>query len=159
MTSNEKRSESLKKSWKLRDDYHGMYNTPIYTVWRSMTTRCRGTAGPDSIRKYLNKGITVCDRWLSFKGFYEDMADGHQDGLTIDRVDNSKGYFKENCRWATYREQANNKSTTLLIEFNGKTQTFRAWSDELGIPFGKLRCRYYQGYKTGKWTLSKVFEP
>lgn len=152
-----KKSESLKKSWKHRDDFHGMYGTKIYNNWRSMITRCNGTCGKDSIKKYKDKGVTVCDRWKDFKNFYEDMSETYSVGLTIDRKDNSKGYFLENCRWATYQEQANNKTNNLLVEYMGKSQTLRQWSNELSISFSAIRNRYYVMYLNGKCDLSHVF--
>ncbi len=86
------KSIKLSSSWKNRKEYHGMKNTKFYNSYRSMITRCNGTAGFSSIKKYKDKGITVCDRWRgNFKNFYEDMFPSWQEGLTIDRIDNSKG--------------------------------------------------------------------
>ncbi len=67
------RIKRFKDAWPTRSDYHGMYYTKFYNSWRSMVTRCRGTAGEASKRKYLNRGIKVCEKWQKFQGFYEDM--------------------------------------------------------------------------------------
>lgn len=78
-----------------------------YNCWRNMKGRCSGY-NPDDIQYYSARGIKVCDRWKSYKNFYEDMGDKPK-GLTLDRIDNDKGYFPENCRWATWSEQNKNR--------------------------------------------------
>lgn len=83
---------------------HGMYKTPAYKRWIGMKSRCANDP------KYTSKGITVCERWLhSFENFYADMGDPPP-GLTLDRIDGTKGYSPDNCRWATYAEQSRNLS-------------------------------------------------
>lgn len=150
--------DGLKRSWKERSDYHGMYGTKFYNSWRSMTTRCRGTAGPESKQKYYDKGIKVCDQWQKFSGFYQDMYDSYIEGLTIDRIDNNKGYYKENCRWATTTEQAYNKSQTVKIEFNGEMLTMKDAAELIGISTKTLRNHYYRRFKKGLISLQELFD-
>lgn len=147
-----KRIRSLRLAWKDRAGYHGMYGTKFYNTWRSMTTRCKGTAGEESKRKYRDKGITVCDRWLDFKNFYEDMFPTYIEGLTIDRIKNELGYYKDNCRWATPTQQANNRGNSVRVEYQGENLTLREWSDKIGTPFSALRNRYYKQYLNGEIT-------
>ncbi len=128
--------------WKKKPTYHGMNHTKIYNCWRSMITRCNGTAGKDSIKKYKDKGITVCDKWKMFNGFYEDMGETFKEGLTIDRINNYKGYFKENCRWATKEEQANNKRNMVKFNVNGETMTLRDISNKFNLDYPKIRNMY-----------------
>jgi hypothetical protein len=91
---------------------HGKSYSSIYSRWRGMINRC---TNPNN-RKYPlygGRGITVCDEWMTFENFYRDMGDPER-GTSIDRIDNNKGYFKENCRWATIVEQNTNRRGTLF---------------------------------------------
>ena len=86
---------------------HGKAGTPIHKVWTGMLSRVRNPNDGD-YKNYGARGITVDPAWESFENFYADMGDRPQ-GLTLDRVDNDKGYSKSNCRWATHSEQNRNK--------------------------------------------------
>lgn len=83
-------------------------NNPIYSSWRDMIRRCY-TETRKEYKYYGGKGITVCDRWQDFQLFCEDMAPSWFEGATIDRIDNSKNYSKDNCRWSTINKQQQNK--------------------------------------------------
>jgi len=153
-----KRCNSIKNAWKTRHDYHGMYNTKFYNSWRSMTTRCRGTCGKESIKKYRDRCITVCERWLDFKNFYTDMYPTYIDGLTIDRINNNGNYEPSNCRWATIEQQAYNKRNTVRIDYNGENLTLPEWSKKLGIGINSLKLRYFRRYVKGKITIKELME-
>lgn len=87
---------------------HGLSYTPQYHVWDNMLRRCTNPQHP-SFHNYGGRGIAVCERWRSFAQFWKDMCSGYRPGLTLEREDNNKGYTPQNCRWATWGEQALNK--------------------------------------------------
>lgn len=119
-----------------------------YGSWNAMISRCN-CKGDQAYNKYGGSGVKVCDRWLKFENFLADM--GHRpDGKTLDRIENSKGYSKSNCRWATKTEQANNRRKNRLLEFSGKIQSLSQWSKEKGIPTSTLSGRLSKGWPIEK---------
>jgi hypothetical protein len=87
--------------------------------------------------RYGGRGIEVCSEWSSFEKFYSDMGDPF-DGASLDRIDNDKGYFRENCRWATAQQNNSNRCCSRKITWQGKTQPVSIWSKEVGIPYSTL---------------------
>ncbi len=128
---------------------HGMTGTRIYNLYYSMRGRCYN---PDSIsyKKYGAKGITVCDEWMGEDGFINfynwSMANGYQEHLTIDRIDGTKGYSPDNCRWATYKEQANNTKATVFLTYKGETKPASEWSEITGISQSAITGRKRKGW-------------
>lgn len=118
---------------------HGMYATHVNSVWRQMLDRCRNPKNP-RYADYGGRGISVCERWHDFSNFIADMGDRPK-GYTLERINNAAGYSPENCKWATYSEQLNNRRNSRLIEFNGKSQTMAEWAKETGIGWHTLRQR------------------
>lgn len=131
---------------------HGMYNTPEHKAWTNMLNRCYNKNNIHYDR-YGGRGITVCDRWHKFDNFYHDMRD-KPEGMTLERIDNDKGYSPDNCRWASVKEQANNRKTNVYITYNGRTQTISEWESELGFKHGTLWMRVN---KYG-WSEKKAIE-
>lgn len=117
-----------------------------YKSWLSMRRRC--SLGEDDRRwkYYAGKGIKVCHEWEeSFEAFFEDMGP-RPDGCSIDRIDNSKGYCKKNCRWVSQAEQMRNTRQNRMITFNGTTQCLTDWAKDSGIRFHTLRQRLKDGW-------------
>ena len=129
---------------------HGMAGTSVYKIWSAIHQRCTNKDN-SNYHNYGGRGITICDEWLKFEGFYKDM--GEANGLTIDRIDNNKGYSKDNCRWATRKEQANNLRSNVLITYKGETKTVGEWADITGMNIDTLRRRVYDG-----WGADRVIE-
>jgi hypothetical protein len=94
---------------------------------------------------YGGAGITVCERWDTFENFLADMGE-RPPGTTIDRIDGTLGYFKENCRWATRIQQQNNLKSNIHLTINGHTQPLRAWAKQAGLHPGTLRSRIKNGW-------------
>lgn len=87
---------------------HGMSKSKERNIWNSMIQRCHNK-NTKAFKNYGARGITVCDEWKNdFEIFYNDMGP-KIDGISLDRIDNDKGYSKKNCRWATRKQQANNR--------------------------------------------------
>lgn len=123
---------------------HGGSRTHEYNTWHSMVQRCTNK-NSTSFHKYGGEGIFVCESWLKFESFIADMGSSPSLKHTIDRIDGTKGYYKENCRWATYAEQNRNTTRNRNYMFDGKTQCLRDWATELGIAFSTLTGRFNRG--------------
>lgn len=126
---------------------HGKSNTREHNIWQLMLQRCKNPSA-SHYERYGGRGITVCDEWASFENFLADMGPCPR-GFSIDRVDNEKGYSKDNCRWATRNDQMRNTSRTILLtlELEGVTQTLclKDWSAKFGIPYPTVRKRIRSG--------------
>ena len=124
-------------------------NTKLHWIWRAIKQRCTNPANK-AYKNYGGRGINMYEGWQGIYGFSNfsrwAMQNDYKEGLTIDRIDNNKGYFPENCRWVTSKEQANNKRTNVRISYKGVTKTLSQWAEELGINYSCLQTRHYKGY-------------
>ena len=136
----------------IRSTKHGMYNTSEYRIWQNMKKRCyseKSKGYPD----YGARGITVCDEWKeSFEAFYRDVGPRPSPHHTLDRRDNDKGYDKENCRWATWEEQANNRRNNIFHVYQGVARTLAGWIKEFNLDYQQAYSRYYQY----GWTIEEI---
>jgi len=123
---------------------HGKRHTRVYRIWSCMLTRCNNQNEP-AYAKYGARGIKVCDRWLVFANFLEDMGEPNLNE-SIDRIDNNFGYFKENCRWATRTVQNRNRKSCRFIEINGITKTVAEWAEVYGVKSRLIRVRLSDGW-------------
>jgi len=129
---------------------HGMSFTPTHYSWSGMKTRCLNKNSVD-YENYGGRGIKICNEWLKFDNFYEDMGE-RPEGKTLERVCNDGDYNKYNCVWATIQEQNDNRSVSLSLTFNDKTMTFKKWADSLGLKYDTLWKRIY----VSGWSLDKA---
>ena len=128
---------------------HGMTDSKIYHIWCGLRQRCLNK-NSHKYRIYGARGIKVCERWNKFENFYADMGDVPK-GKTLDRIDNNGNYCKENCNWATPKEQANNTRVNHLLTHKGETKTISEWADKTGIDYQIIWKRIYR-----KWTIERT---
>ncbi len=133
-----------------RHTKHGLHKTREYKIWTGMKARCLNKKSI-SYKNYGGRQITVCTEWLnSFDNFYKDMGSAPTNKHTLERIDNNNGYCKENCRWATYREQSRNKRNNNLVTYNNKTQCAADWDKEMGFTIGVVSHRINSGWSVEK---------
>ena len=131
-----------------RDRKDPRRSTGVYRAWAAMRGRCKHAP------RYVASGIKVCRRWESFDHFYADMAKAYRPGRTLDRIDNRKGYAPGNCRWATPRQQAQNRRGNVLITTPWGKLTLSEAARRSGILVGTLRNRVVKG-----WRGEQLFGP
>lgn len=128
----------------------------LYQTWKSMLKRCEKT-NCQSYCNYGERGIKVCHEWHDYLKFKEwAVQSGYKDNLTIDRIDNNGNYEPTNCRWATLKEQANNRRNNVFIQIGDETHTIAEWSEISGVNKNTIRYRYKRGI-CGKLLLSKEY--
>ena len=126
-----------------RNVKHGMFGHPLYKTWEGMMARCYNENNKDFCL-YGGRGISVCEPWHDPKSFAEDMSP-RPDGRTLDRIDNSRGYSPDNCRWATAMQQHANKRSNKLFTINGETLHQREWCRRYNIPVSTFTNRMNEG--------------
>lgn len=122
-----------------RNATHGQSRTKAYRTWQEMKVRCY-KKDSHAYYRYGGRGIEVCERWMVFENFFEDMGKPLP-GQQIDRIDNDGGYFPENCRWVYPKENSRNRSSNRLIECDGETKTIAQWAEDSGMKIGTLWAR------------------
>ena len=133
----------------------------LYSIWSGMKQRCNNPNAPNFPR-YGGRGITICDEWSDYTAFREwALSNGYADNLTIDRIDNDKGYSPDNCRWATKAQQVINRAPYTqpnhkkkLYTINGVTRTAQEWSEIIGISQNAFYKRILKG-----WSDEHILQP
>lgn len=129
---------------------HGMWNKREYLIWQHMKARCYRKTSPD-YKNYGARGIKISQPWLDkFENFYNDMGDCPE-GFSIERIDNNKDYSKSNCKWASRKEQARNRRTSVYYTHDGVTKTVAEWAEILNIKYINLIRTAKRG------TMDKLF--
>lgn len=144
-------------------------NPRLNRIYHCMRTRCLNPNFKE-FKHYGGRGITICKEWvnpeiialgrhgratkgwLAFKNWA--MLNGYKDDLTLDRIDNNKGYSPDNCRWVTMKVQCNNTRRNHLITYKGKTQSLLSWCNELGLNYSTVRARLNEYH----WTIERALE-
>lgn len=128
-----------------RNTTHSESKTRLYKIWQGMKRRCQKDGRKDS-KYYYQKGIKISPEWESYENFRNwAVNNGYSDKLTIERLNNNKGYTPENCKWIPKSEQSKNRTSNHYIQYNGKTQTLSDWSREFGINRSTLSNRIRKG--------------
>lgn len=134
------------ESNKGRNRQHGLTKTRIWNIWAGMIQRCKPAR--TNHKNYYFKGISVCKDWHDFQKFYNwAINNGYNENLTIDRINNSLGYFPENCRWVDYKTQERNRTNNTRLTVNGVTKTLAEWSEETGINGATISWRNKHNWK------------
>lgn len=134
--------------------------TRLYDTWQGMKARCYNK-NDARYGKYGGRGITICDEWLNSFPTFRDWAlnNGYADTLTIDRIDNDGCYCPENCRWATNKEQANNRRSNVTIQIGNSKRSLKEWCGIFQLDYGTVSARYHRNgfndindlFSTGKY--------
>jgi hypothetical protein len=125
-----------------RMSIHGMYKSKTYNTWDAMVQRCTNPKHA-SYKHYGGRGITVCERWRIFENFYEDMVE-RPERKQLDRIDNNKGYFPENCRWATAKENINNRGISIKIDLGYFQLTLGELADLAEMSYEGMLYRWHR---------------
>ena len=135
---------SLEKRVAARTTHHET-GTRLYQIWFHMKRRTTNVNDRE-YSYYGGRGITICDEWLSYEPFRDwALQNGYSAELSIDRIDNNKGYCPENCRWTTQKVQSNNTRKNRIIECDGTSHTLAEWGDITGINATTIAYRIKKG--------------
>lgn len=140
---------------------HNLSKTRIYQRWKAIKSRCY-CQNNKSYQYYGARGITVCDEWLDknngFINFYVwSMANNYDDSLSLDRIDNAKGYSPDNCRWVTLKRQQRNKQKTIKLSHNGETKSLADWCESFDFPYSVAIGRYLTMKENGNIIFENIF--
>lgn len=126
------------------------HQNKLYQVWCQIKGRCLNPSN-QAYKNYGGRGVTLCERWLEFDNFLADMGE-RPTGMTLERVDNNKGYSPDNCRWASRAEQNRNTRKNRLFTIDGQTKIFAEWIRESGLKPSTVSQRFY----VYKWPLERA---
>lgn len=137
---------------KANKKYKNSSSSRIYNCWQGMIHRCENLSD-EFFASYGGRGIKVCEEWHNFDTFADwAMSNGYADNLTIDRINVDGNYCPENCRWATNKEQANNKRNTKYFEYEGKLNTLSQLAETFGVPYKRL----YERVMKQNWDIERA---
>lgn len=138
---------------------HGHYTaneqSKEYRAWNHMIQRCTNP-NYQYYRNYGGRGIGVCEEWLKFPNFLRDMGKSPDDGHSLERKNNDKGYCKENCCWATSKQQGRNKRNNIFTMYNGEKRLIIELAEQFGISYAVLKSRINRGWHTRRALTAPV---
>ena len=142
----------------IRNSKHNMTNTRFFSIWNGIKNRCLNK-NVKAYPRYGGIGITVCDRWIKFENFRDDMYQSYKEHVekygeketTIDRIDNNKGYSKDNCKWSTNREQSLNRRSNKKYLVNGEMLTATGISEKYNMTYSTVIHRICRG-----WDIDRI---
>ena len=131
---------------RIGDSFHRETKTRLHKVWESMLARCEYQKHPH-FKSYGGRGIRVCAEWHKYENFRDwALQNGYSDSLTVDRINVNGNYEPSNCRFATMKQQQNNKRTNHIVSISGTSMTISECSEKFGIPKSTVRYRATHNY-------------
>ena len=130
---------------------HGFAGTRLYEVWVKMKQRTKNPNN-QAYKNYGGRGVGICEEWETDFGAFHQWAveSGYKEGLSIDRIDNEKGYSPDNCRWITRKAQNRNKRSNRFLTYHGITKSMVEWAETVNIHPKVLQMRLDKGWDLGK---------
>lgn len=146
-----------KENFKEKFTKHNLSNHRLHRIWDKIKHRCFNPNSP-RYSSYGGRGITMCYEWKNdFKNFYDwSIANGYEDNLTIDRIDNNGNYEPSNCRWATKKVQSTNIRKNHKLTYKGKTLCISEWAEIIGIDKDTLWMRIKRGWSIKRALTSPI---
>jgi len=132
---------------------HGLTGSRIESIYKGMLARCYNKNHP-AYKDYGGRGITVCKEWKTKRALFFKwaLANGYDEKLTIDRINNNLSYSPDNCRWSTRKVQARNTRRNLIVNIKGTKAPLSEWAERLNMPMKSLWYRLNAG-----WDVEKTF--
>lgn len=137
---------------------HKQSGTRLYNIWQGMKERCHNENSPN-YKNWGERGISVCDEWKNnFETFYKwALENGYSEKLSIDRIDNNKGYNPQNCKWSTVKEQCRNRRSNIDITIGNTTKTLTEWCEIFNLSYRTINMRYHRMLENGTLNLDDLF--
>lgn len=147
-----------RKPWRKYENGYGR-ESRIYRIWSAMKSRATNKNMPEA-ESYVLRGITICDEWKeSYQIFLEwALANGYRDDLTLDRIDNDKGYSPDNCRWATTKEQSLNRKNTIYVEKDGEKIPLKVYCEAHSLNYLTIKSRIQSGWDKSDAIETPIFD-
>lgn len=128
---------------------HGQSHDRVYTAWQGIKQRCTNP-NATHYHRYGGRGVTMYPPWVADYASFREYVGEAPLGASLDRIDNEGNYEPGNIRWATRKEQASNRVTNVVLEWEGETRTLKQWAEHRGQKYGLLASRWKRGLRGGE---------